>query len=113
MTSIAFPLSTDDIWRYTSEQRTVDGGNLERSGKRMCPDGLLKTCPSAWSFISKSWRHLEDDGHKIRSRVEQQWMLGISHRALALAPLSVSLYLKAFVSCKHSSGKHCPFWRKK
>ena len=27
----------------------------------MCPDGLLKTCPSAWSIISESWRPLEDE----------------------------------------------------
>ena len=84
-------------------------GNVESSGKSVCPDGLLKTCPSAWSCIKESWRHLEDEGHEIHSRVEQWWTLGISHRALALAPLSVSLYLKASVSCKHSSGTHCPF----
>ena len=84
-------------------------GNVESSGKSVCPDGLLKTCPSAWSCIKESWRPLEDEGHEIRSRVEQRWTLGISHRALALAPLSVSLYLKASVSCKHRSGKHSLF----
>ena len=52
---------------------------------------------------------MEDEGHEIRSRVEQRWMLGISHRALALALLSVSLHLKASVSCKHSAGKYSPF----
>lgn len=46
------------------------------------------------------------------SRVEQRWMLGISRRALALALLSMSLYLKASVSCKYSSGKHHHFWKK-
>ena len=50
-----------------------------------------------------------DEGHEIRSRVGQPWKLGICHKALALAPLSVSLYLKASVSCKHSAGKYSPF----
>ena len=86
---------------------------MESSGKSVCPDGLLKTCPSAWSCIKESWRPLEDEGHEIRSRVEQRWTLGISHRALALAPLSVSLYLKASVSCKHRSGKHSLFCKSK
>ena len=63
--------------------------------------------------IKESWRHLEDEGHEIRSRVEQQWTLGISHRALALAPWPVSLHLKASVSCKHTSGKHSVFCKSK
>jgi len=67
--------------------------------------------PFTWSRIKESWRPLEGEGQEICSRVEQQWALGISHRALALAPQPVSVYLKASVSCKHSSGKHCPFSR--
>jgi len=46
--------------------------NVESSGKSVCPDGLLKTCPSACSCIKESCRHVEDEGHVIRSRVEQQ-----------------------------------------
>ena len=98
---------------YLSEQCAMDGKCGEQWEERLCPDGLLKTCPSAWSCIKESWRPLEDEGQEICSRVEQQWALGISHRALALAPLSVSLYLKAFVSCKHSSGKHSLFCESK
>ena len=63
-------------------------------------------------IIYESWRHLEDEGHEIRSRVGQPWKLGICHKALALAPLSVSLYLKASVSCKQSGGKCWPLWKK-
>ena len=48
-------------------------------------------------IIYESWRHLEDEGHEIRSMVGQRWKLGICHKALALAPLSVSLCLKASV----------------
>ena len=52
--------------------------NVHRMGKCgeqweecVCLDCLLKTCPSAWSCIKESCRHLEDEGQEIRSRVEQ------------------------------------------
>ena len=101
--------SDTERWEVSEWTKSKGWGNVESSGKSVCPDGLLKTCPSAWSCIKESWRHLEDEGHEIRSRVGQPWKLGICHKALALAPLSVSLYLKASVSCKYRSGKHSLF----
>jgi len=98
-----------DSWEVFERRKSKGWGSLVWSGKSVCPDGLLKTCPSAWSCIKESWRPLEDEGHEIPSRVEQRCTLGISHRALALALLSMSLYLKASVPCKHSAGKYWPF----